>query len=107
MTIRCPECDKYIANEEDHAKLRTGEGEHLCWRAWLGDVCAARGKPAGIAVTIGMLENEIRSLKIERDEVRAAALRLLDILENKLGWWDWKGDEENVDAAAIVKGGKR
>jgi len=36
---RCVDCDRPLATPHDHAVTPEGEGEHLCWRSWSGDVC--------------------------------------------------------------------
>lgn len=49
LGMRCPSCERYLANVEDSLRYKQGEGDHLCWRAWMGDVCHGRGRPSAVA----------------------------------------------------------
>jgi hypothetical protein len=35
----CPDCHRPIATEDDNERYKGGEGEHLCWREYNGNVC--------------------------------------------------------------------
>lgn len=36
---RCRDCDAVMATQADYDTVKTGEGEHLCWRVWCDDRC--------------------------------------------------------------------
>ncbi len=68
---QCRDCKLLLATQYDFDTIPSGEGQHLCWRQFTGDVCT--GNPIEWQMRCYQAEAEITALRKEVKRVRMVA----------------------------------